>query len=761
MIELVERGRASLRGFGLLPLVLWVLLGAFCLRVLGQFIAVVLDTNVLGTRDDWTSGIADEFSAGLIPYPALLVVQLGVVALLGKACVDFSRRCGLFFVPRHTLGSWLLAFGSLYLGVMVIRYALRMGLYPRERWAGGSASIFSHWAVAISVLSVGRFHRSRGETPATRRSAWTRWAVHAGRLVAALSILGVICAWVAYQLAPTLFARRLDIRRPEYAIRVQRGVSMTTSDGVKLVSDIFHPAGARRTPTILVRINYSKTLTTTLIETIAGRLWAERGYTTVIQGTRGRYESGGSFHPFATERQDGIETLAWVKRQPWYDGRLGMWGGSYFGYTQWVLFDQVDPRSSAFMIQIASSDFHGMFYPGGAFSLESALFWAVRSHEKTDVTPAQKDLARGYDGFPLSKADDRAVGSDIPFFDEWVNHPTRDAYWAHVDGSGRARRLRAPVLLMGGWFDAFLPTELHDFETIRRDADPRVASATRLIIGPWGHARTPTLPGGVKPRNYRLESIAPSVAWFDQRLLGRRSPGRRPAPIRFYELGANVWRDAWQWPLARTRFTSFYLRSDGSANSSAGNGTLARVPPATGSHDTYTYDPRDPVPTRGGAMLGPRSGIFLQNDVERRRDVLVYTTPPLSRDVEVTGPIKLVLYVSSTARSTDFTGKLVDVYPDGRAYNVSDGILRVALTPVRRRQIEIELWPTSMLFRKSHRIRLEVSSSNYPRFDRNPNTGGDIATATHPVTAAETVYDGAATPSRLILPVIPRAKPSA
>jgi putative CocE/NonD family hydrolase len=527
-----------------------------------------------------------------------------------------------------------------------------------------------------------------------------------------------------------------------------------TSDGIELRADIYHPYRAPETrPTILVRIPYSKTMLNRMFATVVGQMWAERGYTVVIQGTRGRYESEGSYYPLRHERQDGIETLEWLARQPWYNGKIGTWGGSYFGYTQWVIADQNNPGPSALVIQESSSQFYDMFYPGHAFSLQSALHWSVMSRGHTDVAPEERQLKRGYQGLPLLEADDRAV-QDIPFFNDWVMHPHRDAYWKQIDRD--AAGVQAPVLLMAGWYDPFLPSQLDDFNRIRTSGDPIVARQSRLIIGPWTHADTVSFPDGARPRNYRLESLAPSIDWFDRHLEGVDLPPQQI--VRIYVMGIHKWRDEQEWPLARTKYTTFYLHSGGAANSSFGDGKLNETPPtAAEPPDRFTYDPSDPVPTAGGTSLGFDTGIALQNNIEVRKDVLVHSTERLDADLEITGPIQLILHVSTTAPCTDFTAKLVDVYPNGNAFNVSEGILRRQYNPAETDPVEIsiQLWPTSTVVRAGHRIRLEVSSSNYPRFDCNLNTGRSPATETQPTIAMQTVYHTSDQPSRLILPIIP------
>jgi uncharacterized protein len=575
-----------------------------------------------------------------------------------------------------------------------------------------------------------------------------------------LAVAAALAALSGCQLiAARAILPRENVRPPDYGVRIERNVPLTASDGVVLVADIYKPDTERPSPTILLRVPFTKTLKNSLGADAVGKFWASHGYIVVLQGTRGRFKSGGVNYPLIHERQDGIDTLQWLGRQSWFDGRLGMWGGSAFGYTQWVLADQSKPGPTALMIQIASTDFYEMFHPSGAFSLESALFWAARSRGAKDQIPSYEELNRGFSDFPVITADDRGPGT-TQYYKDWAAHSERDEYWKAIDGENRAASLKAPVLLMAGWSDPFLPTQLRDFETVKHNADPRIAAESRLIIGPWSHADPVKFPDGSTAGSYRRASLAPSLPWFDHQLLQMPVDRSLAAPVKIYVMGENVWRDEQEWPLARTRYTSFYLSGGGHANSARGDGILKGDPDESGQADAFTYNPREPVPSCGGAMLGPRAGIHLQNEVEQRDDVLVYTTAPLSSDMEVTGPVQVVLHIATSAPSTDFTAKLVDVHADGRAFNVSDGILRrdyprheEGSTP---EEINIRLWPTSMLFRAGHRIRLEISSSNYPRYDRNPNTGTIIATETSPQPATQHVFHGANYASRLILPVIPR-----
>jgi putative CocE/NonD family hydrolase len=570
----------------------------------------------------------------------------------------------------------------------------------------------------------------------------------------------VTLAWLASCLAgcqgviERLYFPTENVRRAEYAVMIDRDVSLQTRDRVPLVADVYHPVTQTHVPTIMVRIPFTNTFMNRFRADAIARYWATRGYHVVVQGTRGRYKSGGTYYPLVNERDDGIDTLTWLAQQSWFNGRLGLWGASAYAYTEWVLADQAHPGPSALDIQICSTSFYDMFYPGGAFSLESALYWAIRSYGNEDRDVSQDALDRGERGFPVIDADNRAV-QDVPFFNDWATHTENDDYWRAIDGIDRPKTLKAPALLMAGWFDPFLPSQLRDFAQIRREADPSVAAASRLVIGPWAHAWTIEMPDGHLDEPYRKAVLAPTIDWFDQHLAGRTPATVDTAPITLFVMGDNVWRKEEEWPLTRTVYTALYLRSSGHANSASGDGRLERgsaseqEPP-----DSFRYDPRQPVPTAGGAMLGNNAGIRKQHDVESRTDVLVYTGHVLDADMEVTGPVKVVLYVATTAPSTDFTAKLVDVHPDGTAYNVSDGILRRAYQEGPT-EISIDLWPTSIVFKRGHRIRLEVSSSNYPRYDRNPNTGRFIPTETEPVVARQSIYHAPEWPSRLVLPVIP------
>ncbi len=326
----------------------------FVLRVLGQLLVAVFHVSFLPPMEAWMSGA--------ISYPVLLVLQLCIIVLMTKVCLDMRRRRGYFARPNGLLGWFLLEGGTLYLLIMVLRYALRMALYPHERWLGGSLPIIFHCVLAFFLLVWGTYNLFAGA-----RQKWHKsWKAMFCRIVAVCGVL----VWLSYQLIPAVMAHIFHLRPAVYAVSIEGDVPVPVAENVTLVADVFRPQHLEHSPTILVRIPYTKNLTNMITANIIGRLWAERGYTAVVQCTRGKGGSGGNYYPLSKDREDGIATLNWLSRQPWYDGRVAGWGGSAFGHSQWAIADQSSPGFAAMHVYESSNDIYRMFHPGGAFSLQ-------------------------------------------------------------------------------------------------------------------------------------------------------------------------------------------------------------------------------------------------------------------------------------------------------------------------------------------------------------------------------------------------------
>lgn len=554
----------------------------------------------------------------------------------------------------------------------------------------------------------------------------------------------------------SLVAKQLHLPPAQYKVKVERQLSFKTSDGTKLSADVFHPVGMKTTPTILVRIPVSATVETCFLEEVIGRLWAERGFTAVIQGTRGRLHSGGLFYPMKYERADGIETLKWLSKQAWYNGKIGAWGGSAYGQTLWSIADQKNPSIDSMEVYFTSSDFRRLFYQGNAFSLYSALGWTLRSHDEhsdEDKWPDSKRIFAAANGWPMKDSDRRDLGRPVKFFQDWLRSKDDDSYWRQINGACQTTKYGAPVLFLAGWFDPFLAAELDDFKNASK-ADK--SNQTRIVIGPWSHARDVKLPNYTVREKFRPTSIATSIPWFATTLIPSNASHPIPSKISLFVMGVNRWRNESEWPLLRTTYVPMFLSGNSGADERSSIGVLSAKETEQSSINQFAYDPNDPVVTKGGAMIGPAAGVCLQNEIERRKDVLTYTTSTLSHDVEVTGNVKATLYVSTDCPSTDFTVKLVDVHPDGKAFNVCSGILRQSYDDSKKVFcIDVDLTSTSMVFLQGHKIRVDISSSDFPRFDRNPNTGVDSAVATKSRIAHQKLFSSRELPSRIILPVIP------
>jgi hypothetical protein len=561
-------------------------------------------------------------------------------------------------------------------------------------------------------------------------------------------------------------------------------------DGTILYADVYRPKVEGTVPVLLMRLPYDKSVAQTYVYA-SPAFYAEHCYLVVIQDVRGQYTSQGFFYTFRNEARDGYDTVEWAARLPGSNGKVGMYGFSYVGATQWLPATLRPPHLVAIVPAMTSSDYYeGWSYQNGAWSLAFEESWPLTTIAKSAAQrlPDGQQLAKQMDQaavslqwewywylplkrFPPLHPDDPRVA---PYFYDWIRHPSNDQYWQQWSIRQRYRRITVPALNFDGWYDVFLNGAIENFVGMRRSGGSAVARQDQqLVIGPWIHLpwvpEVGQLDFGPNARN-PIDQL--QLRWFDHWLKGVNNGVERDPAVRVFVMGANKWRMANSWPIPGTRFTTYYLHSRKGANSSAGDGWLSTSAAARGGGarpDRYVYDPAAPVPSAGGhscctpdvAPVGP----YDQRWVEQRRDVLVYSTPRLSRPVEVTGPITVTLYASSSARDTDFTAKLVDVYPDGRAINLNDGIQRARyrvsdthptlIRPGKIYRYTIHVWPTSNLFKPGHQIRLEISSSNFPMYDRNPNTGDPFGQNARLQATRQTIYHDPAHPSSITLPLMP------
>ncbi|HEU5423543.1 MAG TPA: CocE/NonD family hydrolase [Nitrolancea sp.] len=574
----------------------------------------------------------------------------------------------------------------------------------------------------------------------------------------------------------------------QHSLTVERNVPVPMRDGTRLAADVYRPAGPGRRPTLLQRTPYKKEQMT---ETNLILRALESGYAVVVQDVRGRFGSEGEFHCFVNERQDGYDTLEWLAAQPWCDGNVGMFGQSYVGLTQWQAAMSGHPALKAIVPVVTASDYHADWvYQGGAFELSFNLSWTLsnlvldtimraeggKGDDYQEVLRLVDDMHRQFEILPL--ADHPLLQKYAPYYGEWLAHPTYDEFWQRLDVSTMHDQLTLPAFNIGGWYDIFLGGTIANFTGRRAKAPTSQArAAQRLLLGPWNHSgmRLGNPIGdidfgvGSTGAEYEVETLR--MRWYDHWLRGADNGIDDEPPVRVFVMGARRWRTAEDWPLPGTDFQPWFLHSAGKANSLHGDGGLGREAPANEPPDSYASNPRNPVPTRGGGLcchnVYSLGGAYDQRLVEAREDVLVYSSAPLETPIEVTGPVKVVLYAASSAPDCDFTAKLVDVFPCGQALNLTDGILRARyrdsmragtpLTPGEVTKFEIDLFATSNLFQKGHQIRVEIASSNFPRFDRNPQTGAPPGQATleELTSALQTVHHSTEYPSHIVLPVVP------
>jgi putative CocE/NonD family hydrolase len=568
------------------------------------------------------------------------------------------------------------------------------------------------------------------------------------------------------------------------AVIVEKNVAARMRDGVVLRADVYRPDVPGRFPVLLQRTPYSKNPGD---RDDGHRRLASRGFIVIVQDSRGRYTSDGVARPH-DEALDGYDTVEWAAGLPYANGNVGMFGTSYLATTTLQAASAAPPHLAAIQASAAYSHrFTDLVYRGGAFYLTDGLSWnlgqAADVMRRTRAPDQDRDRAIGMTSHqqtlfrqswlwhvPLKGFDALGLRQFAPAYYEMLDHPTDDEYWAPSNIASRYSAFDVPSLHIVGWYDVFAQGTLNNFAGLReKSRSERARRHQRVIVGFWPHAQ----PGARETRtgevdfgaDAALDLAAVRSQWFACWLKDEDCASIAGPPIRLFVMGENRWRAEEHWPLARAKPTPYYLQSGGRANTLRGDGRLTlEAPGPAQAPDRFTYDPWDPVPTSAAPAYSRLPSD--QRSIEERHDVLVYTTEPLSQPVEVTGPITLTLWMSSTARDTDFTGKLVDVLPDGTARLLADGILRTRyrhsnttltlLEPNTPTELTIDIGVTSNLFKAGHRIRLEISSSNFPRFDRNPNTGGPFGEDTRLLRADQTIFHDRQRPSRLTLPVVPR-----
>jgi len=575
-------------------------------------------------------------------------------------------------------------------------------------------------------------------------------------------------------------------------VHIEFEVPIRMRDGITLMAIVYRPEGVGPWPALLTRTPYSKDYTASggSDDACHDIIRATRdGYIVVIQDCRGRYTSEGEWDTISSllhEIDDGVDTLNWIAKLPECNGRIGTFGGSYLGYTQWCMLCKGIPSLRTAIPSFTFADpYDGFFYRDGALELGLYVNWALGLHLDTTVKARNgeskiEQLYADITSLPCHLGS-LPLNEFGPFIRNEVPRSALDVIRVGYQGvtekaelsiSGKYSNVLASTLNISGWYDIFLKGTIANYSETILHGITEEARQSRLIIGPWTHwnrnERVGDIYFGVTGSSAGVDLGGIQNVWFDHYLKNVDNGAETLPPVKLFIMGENTWRDELEWPLARTKYTPFYLHESGVLNTEK---------PIYEHSDQFAYDPANPVPTLGGAFLAStyyKDGPQDHSEIEKRQDVLVYTTPALADEIEVTGPVKLFLWAATDARDTDFVARLLDVHPDGRAYNLTDGIIRARYRNYRNLGIisliesdepylyEIDLWATSNLFQKGHAIRLEITSSCFPRWDRNTNSGNEIGVDTENdfLVAKQTIIHDKMHPSHILLPVIPRLRRS-
>jgi len=553
-------------------------------------------------------------------------------------------------------------------------------------------------------------------------------------------------------------------------IRIEFDQRVPMRDGITLSADIYRPIDSthtsRKYPVILTRTPYMKLNERVLV---SAKYFAERGYVFVAMDVRGRGDSDGSFVPYFNEGYDGYDSIEWCASQAWSDGNVGTIGSSYPGCIQWLTALQNPPHLKAMVVRVTPSD-PFVEIPTGLPS-PMTLCWLHFVSGRMNQLMEAVDWERIYEHLPLISMDERA-GRGNSNWRANIEHPQLDDYWEPLCYQNKFDQIDVPVLHISGWYDdEQVGTPLNYSGMTTYGATPAARASQRLLMGPWGHVVNKESKLGevdFGPQSL-IDMLAEELRWFNRWLKGYTNLHVTPEefPVRIFVMGANEWRDEREWPLARTLWTPFYLHSSGSANSRFGDGSLSISKPEAEPTDNYQYNPAYPVPFITDPTSSQIGGPDDYSAIERRDDVLVYVTEPLRKEVEVTGPVRVDLYASSSAPDTDFMAKLVDIWPSGFVQRLCDGMVRARFSdgmdrpsliePGKIYKFSIDCWNTCQVFKTGHRIGLEISSSAFPKFDRNLNTGAPLGVTTEMAIAEQRIYHDVEHPSAVVLPIIPKS----
>ena len=571
---------------------------------------------------------------------------------------------------------------------------------------------------------------------------------------------------------------------PQFKVKIELGRMVQMRDGVKISADIYRPDAPGRFPVVLSQTPYDNL---PWARSLGARWFVERGYAFAVVDIRGRYDSEGDWDPFDPKHKtDGYDMVEWLARQPWSSGKIGTAGPSFMGWTQWWTASEAPPSLTAIAPEVAPPDGTSNFPYQGGLMMSVAADWAGMMAGRTNQMVAEG----AYGGFtqnrltvnlhlPLIELPMIKGATDAPFYEKWLrNVLSTDDYWKNISYQGPEHysKMTVPSLNITGWFDANYPGSPMNYAGMKRYGATPEARRPFLTIGPWTHYHyTRELEGF----DYGAEAEFPMhsylLRYFDHYLKGIDNGFDREAPVHVFVMGRNKWYAEQDWPLPETQWTTYYIHSHGHANSLKGDGALDLQAPTEEAPDAYTYDPMHPTIMDLGVRTGHIDGAVDTRIPDIGDDVLVYTTPPLTEDVEVTGPVKAVLYAATSAHDTAWMMRLVDVHPDGYSALLCDAIMRARfrdpqnagafnaarlseVVPDRVYQYSLDFWRgTGNVFEKGHQIRIEISSSYFPFYLPILNTAADLeGFETHPVVARQKVYHTHQYPSHVVLPVIPR-----